>query len=239
MDFYENLVNYYEKIFPPSAEQAVFIRELTRENPPESLLDIGCASGAFAYRMAAEVNLVEAFDLDEKMVRYAQENYPAQNLHFRCANMLELCRIYGQQKFDVITCFGNTLVHLTQPEAVEVLRQIKARLKAGGHFVLQILNYDHIFAERITILPLIENDILTFERTYELLSPDKILFKTRLLIKDGQQVVDSSIPLYPLGKTELGEYLARAGFSGIRFYKNYQGEAFEGRHIPLILTAGG
>ena len=239
MDFYENLVNYYEKIFPPSAEQAVFIRKLTRNDPPESLLDIGCASGAFAYQMAAEVKQVEAFDLDMKMVRYAQEHYVAHNLHFRCANMLELSRIYGQQKFDVITCFGNTLVHLGQPEAADVLRQIKARLKAGGFFVLQILNYDHIFAEKITKLPLIENDRLSFERTYDLLSPQKILFKTRLLIKDRQQVIESSIPLYPLGKTELGEYLAQAGFSDIRFYKNYQGEAFEGRHIPLILAARG
>ena len=239
MDFYESLVEYYEKIFPPSTEQAEFIRELTQNNPPESLLDIGCASGAFAFRMAAELKQVEAFDLDEQMVRYAQKNYPAHNLNFRCANMLDIKRIYGQQKFDVITCFGNTLVHLRQTEAAGVLRQVKDQLKAGGLFVLQILNYDYIFAKKINNLPRIENDILSFERAYDFVSLDEIIFKTRLFIKNGQTSIESSIPLYPLGKIELGGYLAQAGFSEVCFYKNYQGEAFDGEHIPLILTARG
>ena len=232
-------LNITKKSFPLLLNRQSFIRELTRENPPENLLDIGCASGAFAFRMAAELKQVEAFDLDEQMVRYAQKNYPAHNLHFRCANMLDIKRIYGQQKFDVITCFGNTLVHLRQTEAAGVLRQVKDRLKAGGLFVLQILNYDYIFAKKINNLPRIENEVLSFERAYDLVSSDEIIFKTHLFIKNGQMSIESSIPLYPLGKTALAGYLAQAGFSEICFYKNYQGEAFDGEHISLILTARG
>ena len=56
------------------------------------------------------------------------------------------------------TCFGNTLVHLQSIELMgKMLKGVFAVLKPGGHFLLQILNYDFILDEQVSELPLIDS----------------------------------------------------------------------------------
>ena len=236
MSFYSSIVTYYDEIFPLSAQEAVFTSQLAEEHGCQTMLDIGCGSGALAYAMTPHVQRIEAFDYDQAMVDKAisLRDHPA--IHFRQGDMRCLTAMYAPASFDLITCYGNTLVHLPQEEALAVLPQVYELLAEGGVFTCQLLNYAHIFEENLTELPLIERSSLRFERWYELLSPQEVLFHSRLALADDGEV-ENVISLYPLTKDELAAGLEQAGFKQLRWNSNFAGDAYHGAHLPLIVTA--
>lgn len=241
MPFYQSIAPHYEQIFPLSAAQVAFTKHIAVQNHYQTLLDIGCAIGDFAAAMADTVSRVEGFDLDEGLLAQAQQRLAkldaADRIRFQVGNMLHLDVLYPDTRFDLITCFGNTLVHLQAPQVAHTLKQVRAHLAPGGMFVCQILNYDFIYETHLTALPLIDNDAIRFERFYHLDTPGEVGFETILTVKASGEVIHNRITLYPLHKQAFVDLLTAAGFGQIDLYRNYQGEPYSGDHLPLILTA--
>jgi len=237
MSFYSSIVTCYDQIFPLSEQEATFTRLLVEEHGCQTMLDIGCGSGALAYAMTPYMQYIEAFDYDQAMVDKAISLRSHPVIHFRQGDMRCLTEMYRPANYDLVTCYGNTLVHLPQEEALAVLPQVYGLLAEGGIFACQILNYEHIFAENINELPLIERPSLRFERWYDLESQQKVQFHSRLTVKGKDESLENVIPLYPLTKAELAAGLAQAGFKQLCWYSNFGGDAYHGAHLPLIVTA--
>lgn len=235
MRFYEAIAHYYDDIFKLKNPQFEFAKKLVDKYNVQSLLDIGCGTGAFAAKISHSVKNVEALDLDDNMVGIASNRYNDKNVHFKIGDMQYLNELYGDRKFDMITCFGNTLVHLEKSKVQDVIHGIRNHL--NGILLMQILNYDYILDEGVTTLPDIDNDKIAFKRFYDLKNPDKILFKTELTIKADDKFIDNTIYLYPIRKKELDNMLKKAGFNKVIFYKNYNGDGASGQHLPLIVVA--
>lgn len=236
--FYDSLAPYYQEIFPLSKLKVDMMKRFISKHQIETLLDIGCATGEFTKAICHEVKWVKAFDLDDEMIAIAKtrQKESESNIQFEVGNMLEINNMY-ENKFDLATCFGNTLVHLNQTQVMDVLRQIYLMLTEGGFFIGQIINYDYVFEKSIKTLPIIENDQIRFERTYELLDGKKILFDTKLFDQKARKVIENKIPLYPIRKKDVENQLIRVGFEEVKFYKNYKMETCDGQHLPLIFIA--
>ena len=146
MDFYQSIAKYYDYIFPLKTAQVDFTLKAAKEIDAVSILDIGCATGAFARKMGEHIGEVYAFDLDSDMVDIAKSKNQGSNVHFTDGNMLDIDELYSGKMFDMVTCFGNTLVHLSVEELEKVFAAIKAHL--NGVFLIQILNYDYILREK-------------------------------------------------------------------------------------------
>ena len=237
MSFYSELVNSYEMVFPLQIKKANWLREHIMANNISSMLDIGCATGALAYDMVKYLDRMDAFDLDEAMIARANRFYRHDRLEYAVGDMTELKACFPGETYDLITCFGNTLVHLPADKLRPVFTDVADRINEGGWFIGQILNYDYILDEGIQSLPLIDNERVTFKRSYKMDNPDEIRFITELTVKDGEGVYDNDIPLYPLRRNTLEGMLMDNGFYDISFYKDYQGNAAEGDHLPLIFLA--
>ncbi len=80
--------------------------------------------------------------------------------------------------------------------------------KKGGLFIVQILNYEKILNEHITTLPLIDNEIIIFTRTYEFLD-SHIKFNTELFIKEENKKIKGSLTLYPITEDKIKELLIK------------------------------
>lgn len=234
MQFYQTIIDYYDDIFPLKKQQVRFAKNIIEKNNLTSLLDIGCATGAFANEMSNEMLNVDAFDLNEGMVNAAIKKYGIKRVPFKSGNMLKLDDLYKDKSFDMITCFGNTLVHLTHDEAELALNVIRKHLK--GVFVVQILNYDYVIDENISELPIIDNEKIIFKRFYDIKNPDKIKFQTILDIKNINKRIENTITLYPIRKNELYTMLKKAGFDKIIYYRNYNEDGANGQHLPLIVV---
>lgn len=232
---YKNMADYYEYIFPVGDKGEFLSKNFKGAN---TLLDIGCADGRVAKTLADKGFKVKAVDLSEDMVEVAKEvSKSNENLSVDLMDMTKLDQHFKKNSFDGIYCIGNTFVHLKSYELIEkTLKMIKSLLKKDGKLIIQILNYDFIYKNNKTELPLIENEKIKFKRSYEL-GRDNLVFKTTLLIKDTREEFKESSNLYPIRKSELEKALKEAGFDNLTYYGGFDESSFTKDSMPLIVIA--
>ncbi|MBN2262149.1 MAG: class I SAM-dependent methyltransferase [Prolixibacteraceae bacterium] len=236
MEFYQSIHTFYDDIFPLNTMQLSFIEMNISQK--SSMLDIGCGTGNLAIAMAAKGFVVDAIDLENEMIVMAKAKVKQGNPNFIAANMLDVGEIFGADKYSVVTCFGNTLVHLTRYNEVEqFLKGVFKVLKEDGKFLLQILNYDNILSNSITSLPLIDNERIKFVRNYQFHKNGFISFNTSLFIKNNKQTIENSILLKPVFVDELKNLLTKCGFRSVELYGGFNGESVNTKNLPLVISA--
>lgn len=239
MEFYESIAGYYDKIFPLKRHMVEFVNSYLQNNDECMLIDIGCATGHMDATIASDKVNVHGLDLDKEMINYATNMYTNENVTFHVMDMLSIDEEFNEDSVDIITCFGNTLVHLVNEEEIyHALEKMKHILKKDGKLLIQILNYQYILDECIKELPLIENDHIKFERFYsEQVRDERLIFETRLTIKETGEIISNEIYLYPLLKDQLEKTLNKLGFRHINFYSNFNKEPYTFNHLPLVVEA--
>jgi glycine/sarcosine N-methyltransferase len=236
--FYTSIARHYSEIFPFNPTQLSFVESQLTELPGKQILDIGCATGELAFQLAEKGAQVTGIDLNEQLLDQARENIPQSNLNFQEGDMLNLEQDFKPDEFDGLLCFGNTLVHLQGlTDMRKLIFSANRLLKSGGHFLLQVLNYDHILEEKVTELPVIETEAIRFTRRYEH-SPDSRLihFNTELYLKSENETISNSTTLFALKSKELHHLLTTEGFRNIELFSNFNGDAFSGVHLPLVVS---
>jgi 2-polyprenyl-3-methyl-5-hydroxy-6-metoxy-1,4-benzoquinol methylase len=220
MALYENIAEFYDEIFPLKQTRLDFIDSFLKNNL--RVLDIGCATGELVLALEKKGHHVVGIDLDEKMIGLAREKAKRQGLQtgFFIKDMTGIGEDFSPGSFDAVLCFGNTLVHLENPEKIiEVFIGVHKVLKSGGILMVQVVNYDLILSGGIKELPWLESENFIFRREYLYNEADhRIRFLTHLTIKKSGEVIKSSETLYPLTFQELKDALDLAGFSKFQFF---------------------
>lgn len=239
--FYEQMANHYHHIFP-AAPKVPFLADAFMGYG--TLLDIGCSDGRVAQALNAKGHPVTGIDLSDAMILVAKGLAPSPTLHFANLDMLEIEKHLGASAYHGLYCIGNTLVHLPSNEAIsQALHGFFQVLKSDGRLVLQILNYDWFLEHQPATLPLIDNEILRFERFYNYISDGQGLdshqvdFATRLTIKATAEVFEGSTPLLPLTKKDLEAMVLEAGFKDLKWFGDYNGNPLTCDSTTLILVA--
>lgn len=233
MDFYSILSRYYDDLFPPNPRQILF---LTRRLPARGkVLDVGAGTGGYAAALAAKGAMVEALEI-ESMVPYLQKS--AHKHGFTAWDMgMEQVQQLEAGSYGLVYCIGNTLVHLeNQDQVTSFLRNCRRLLLPGGTLILQIVNYDRIFENNLTELPVIAvpDQQLTLIREY-VIGNDTVQFITRLSQGNRQWV--SEARLLALKQSELERCLSDAGFKDICFLGNFDGLPWETSSSATIAVA--
>lgn len=242
-EFYSSISKYYAEIFPFQPVQLQFVKSRAGKLNGIQLLDIGCATGELAIQLAQNGTFVTGIDLNEDLLEQANakigfDSFEKANPKFKKGNMLELKTDFQPGQFDAVLCFGNTLVHLQTPELVQqMLDGVFGVLKPGGHFLLQILNYDYILSEPVSELPVIDTENIRFTRKYRFPEHGSLIqFQTDLMIKSEGKTIKNETPLLALQSRQLTELLQNTGFSEIELFSNFKQEPFGGKHLPLVVS---
>lgn len=236
--FYTSISKYYSEIFPYNPAQLQFVKSRAGELAGKTILDIGCATGELAFQLAQSGADVTGIDLNTGLLEQATKTKKLPNLSFRTGNMLHLNTIFQPGQFNVVLCFGNTLVHLESLEQVKQMAEgVFFITKPGGKFLIQMLNYDYILNEPVSELPLIETENLKFVRRYvfETNSPF-IRFQTELILRKENRTLFNETTLFALQHRDLANILEKAGFSAIEFFSGFHQNPFGGKHLPLVLS---
>jgi 2-polyprenyl-3-methyl-5-hydroxy-6-metoxy-1,4-benzoquinol methylase len=241
MGFYASISDYYDRIFPYSRKQLEFITKRLSP-PPLALLDIGCATGELSLALSEKGYSVTAIDSDAEMISAANKKLQRReggSIEFRTMNMEDISTEYTGSNFGGVICFGNTLVHVTDPSRLQdQISAFRNVLEKEGLLFVQILNYDYILDNDIERLPVIEDEQIRFERSYRKENGSEILhFDTVLFDKIRNKKITNSIPLYPLRREELHRYVEEAGFTSITCFGGFDSSPLEPTSLPLILTA--
>ncbi len=237
--FYNSIAPYYRYIFPLNVTQIAFCQSV-QPDFNSKVLDIGCAVGDFSLALAEKYQNVTAIDLDDEMICLAKEQaLTVENIRFHKMDMLKIAEVFPHNGFNLITCFGNTVVHLSDTDAVaKLFRAVNTILTENGKFTFQIINYDRIFAKNLKGLSTIDNEKIKFERYYNYTPiSEKVEFSTVLTIKETNKKIENTISLLALRRNMISKLLEQAGFENVRFYGNFKGEEFTDESIPLVVEA--
>jgi len=225
--FYNTIREQYDYIFPLNKKQVEFVmNEFPDSN--SKLIEIGCANGKLTN--ALKDYDIRGIDLEQSFINTAKQRY--KGIQFDALNMLELDTL--DETFDGIICFGNTLVHLEMKDIETFISKCYSSLKSGGSLLIQILNYDNILDNEIDELPLIDNEHIRFERTYEI--GDRLKFVTELTVKTDNERIKNAIYLTPIRKAELEEILISAGFDDIKYFGSFAKTPLKDNSLPLVAS---
>lgn len=239
--FYKIFADYYDDIFPLGPAMVEGILRMCQPLSPKTHLDLGCGTGSLALALKKHGLQSTGIDLSPELLKKARvKKGKARRPTFIEADMTKLPKAIKDQTFDLITCLGNTLVHLKKSQVEGFLQDIYGLLTANGRLILQIINYDLVLDEPRRSLPVIESDHFIFKRSYLHMTEDELTFLVELSLKNEpleKLPSPRQLPLYPQRTYALCELLLAAGFNNLKLFSNYNGAGYDPRQLPLILVA--
>ena len=223
MSFYSDFAAHYERIFP--FRDAVHAFLSARLDPPDGrVLDVGCGTGHYCGRFAADGARAVGIDLDAGMIDAARASYPAAT--FRRLDMTALDQLTGP--LDLAFCIGNVAAHVDESAFRGVLEQLGRLLRPSGLWVLQVVNWNRFLElDSFTFPPRrFEEEDLTFLREYRAISEAGLEFHTELRRNDHSLFRDST-RLFPLREERYLALHDEAGFDHLGSFADYAETPFD------------
>jgi len=197
---YKYLSQHYDQLFQFNHKIEDFLKQFIAIN--KNAIDLGCGTGRLTHVISNLGMNVEGVDLDSHMIDVAKHNYPT--LNFNVENLLDSLK---DSHFDLITCFGNTIVHLNMDELNHLFYLVSKALNEKGFFIFQMLNYDSILKTKPIRLKELNHDSIKLTRTYDY-HEKHIRFETILETTEG--AFKGSTEIYPYQVEMLKELLNKA-----------------------------
>lgn len=156
-DPYHGLAADYDWIFDDGAladgaaiNRLAIARLLQWIGPASGVLDAACGTGIDAAVLARRGFNMRAADGSEAMVRAAAARFRREGLAIRVQRCwwADLPTAIDE-RFDVVLCTGNALVHAVGRDAmVQALIGLRRMARPGGHVVVDSRNWEKLHAER-------------------------------------------------------------------------------------------
>ena len=156
-DLYHGLAADYDWIFDDGAlangaaiNRPATARLLARISPASNVLDAACGTGIDAAVLARRGFTVRATDGSEAMVEVAAARFGREGLAIPVQRCLwaDLPAAIDE-RFDVVLCTGNALVHAVGRDAmVQALTGLRRMTRPGGHVVIDSRHWEKLHAER-------------------------------------------------------------------------------------------
>lgn len=214
IDFKINLIlreNAYKKIFFTKGKTA----------------DIGCGIGLDSIALALNGHSVTAFDISPKMIEQAKLNAAKYNVNISSqVHSFETISKRFSGKFNYVVSVGNTIAHINTHQLKEAINVMYRLLLPGGKIFFHILNYELIKKQNKRINNITNRDEKIIIRFYDFRKDDldfNILSFPQNSPKEFKLVTTKH---YPHTKDEIGAYLKTAGFTKVKFTRNFAGERF-------------
>lgn len=102
------------------------------------VLDAGCGTGTLAMMLAGAGHRVSGIDLSAAMLDVARAKDPEHRVEWREADVTAFD--LGSERFDVITCVGDTLNHLARIEEwASAFQSFQRHLRSGGSLFFDVM----------------------------------------------------------------------------------------------------
>lgn len=225
MAFYSEFSDYYETVFPFRRPVLDFLNQWLPE--PGAFLDLGCGTGAYCGHLAATGRRCLGVDLDPEMIRQARGSHP--QAQFQVLG-LESIGALREGEFSGVFCLGNVLPHLPAGQLPQFLTDLKGRLRPGGIWIFQTVNFDPMAGQDEFVFPVLDfpDQDLQFHRRYTDLREDQLQFQTRLIHAD-REVFSGEVSLCPRTSARCLERHEQAGFELKGHFADFTGKPFLSR----------
>jgi glycine/sarcosine N-methyltransferase len=233
-DYYRDLAVDYDWLYDDDAltdgfavTRPVVADLLRRAGPGCAVLDAACGTGIEAAALARRGFRVRATDGSLAMVEAAAARFRREGLAIAVRQCL-WADLPGtiEERFDVVLCTGNALVHAAGRDAmVQALTGLRRMARPGGHVVIHSRNWEKLHADRRIVQ--VANRVRTRGGRkclvlYAWEVPDRLdqehIAHLVFLFEDGDRIEphEYRIPLLPVTLADLRERLELAGLRDVR-----------------------
>ena len=243
MEAIQNLVEYYDELFPISEAQKKFYAELCQNySSPQRLLRIGCGAGLFEHLLAREGKDVTGIETAPEILRSAnlRRRNQLMSIRFFQMSVSDMTRFLGKGFYNIISCLENRIVFInTKTMLRKFFFDCKQLLAEGGVLVLGLYNYLHFGTRGMATLPTRES--LRAKLFTEMQSREN---GTQILV---QHVENSSgkllpvlqdVPMYPILPEEIEQFAKEAGFTKIDFFADFGKNPLTEHSETLVAVIG-
>lgn len=241
-------IDYAALIDWPSrlAREGPFLERALGDIPSHRILDLGCGPGQHARLLASRGFDVVGVDASPAMLEKARVGAASDSVHFVLGDLTDLGHLV-EGAFGAAICLGNTLPSVrTAAGLAQLFDALRSHLLPGGVFVLQLLNYEKIFATGQRHLPLTlrpgEGSTLVFMRLMDLRPEGDVIFAPTVLSfqpdADPPVVLRASerVEVHGWTRPELEDLLEAAGFRAREIYGTVGLAPYAARESPDLVV---
>ena len=105
--------------------------------PSSTILDLACGSGTLAISLANDGYKVSGLDLSKEIIEVAKEKMITNHVEIDF-KILDMTNFQYSEKFDVITCFFDSVNFLTTNEVKMMFDSVYNNLNDGGYFIFDL-----------------------------------------------------------------------------------------------------
>ena len=238
MEMIQNIVEYYDELYPITESQKKFFNTLsTNYQDPVKFLRVGCGAGLFEHLLAREGKDVTGIEHSPELLRSANLRRRNQLMAIRFFQMsiLDMTRFLGKGFYNVIYSLDSRVIFIHDKTLMrKFFFDCKQLISENGTLILSLYNFS-LFSKGINELPVRES-----LRTK--------LFSYLSTKTDGQWVLDQEVEtgngkilpvlqkeeIYPLTPDEISLFAKEAGFTQVAFYSDYDSSPFTGKEEKVI-----
>lgn len=247
IEFFERLSDYYDQMISWPARigtEGAFFKKFVNDYKLKSSLDVACSTG-FHVIMLRRLGLdAVGIDASPRMIDRARSNSVTcgVTVEYILGDFSTMSKRFSEG-FDLITCLGDTVAHLSSRQAVQKLfQEVYKCLNPGGFFILQTRNYDHILRQHSRFLPPTGSRNGTEETLFFRVldfhpkSLDFNIVKFHWHENRWESLVQTT-EINPCSKKDLEAALRASGFTKLEAYRNYNFEDYDPNGSDLIVVA--
>ncbi len=239
MDDVQNILEYYDELYPVTSEHRLFYEDLLQDFSIEpKVLSIGCGTGSLEHylsRRNCNVTGIEHIPgLLESAIR--RRRRPGSSINFFYMTILEMATYLTKGFYNLVSCINNRLPPIPNSVRMEQFFQdCRNLLSPKGFFVIQIPNYPYYTCQRVASLPVSESvrsklhtTLITDERGTRMLK--QVETSTGKLVS-----VVNKAQVYPLAPQDIEELALASGFQEVKFYSDFSRRPFVPESSPDII----
>ena len=166
----------------PTSDSLEIIKEISWKN--KSVLDVGCGTGLFAYRVAKKGAKVLGIDYADEAIDIANKTHVHKNLEFKKINASHV-----KGKYDVIVSIG-TLEHMDKP--FNMLKNLKKHLNKNGKIIVTTPNWTNPRGYILMTLWFLFNAPITLADLHYLTPNDHLNMAKKLNMKIKWRTIEQS-----------------------------------------------
>lgn len=201
--------------------------------PNGRVLDLCCGPARHSLELARRGFEVTGVDRSEFLIGKARERIAGTNVELVQADMRDFVRPgHYDLALSIFTSFGYLD---TREDDLAVLRKIRASLKPGGVFLIDVLSKEYLIPRCPTQWeewPTGEIQISTFE-----VLPGWGRIRVRWLLIEGERARHFEFAHNLYSGQELAAQLERAGFRGVQLLGNLEGRPYDSSAQRLVARA--
>lgn len=236
----QNIVEYYDELFPVTTAQKRFYDELVKNySDPVKILSIECGTGVFESILAREGFDVTGIESHADLLHAANMRKRNQLMSIRFFQMdyMDMSRFLGKAFYNIVSILDDRIMMIYDGMLMQkFFRDVRSRLTEGGSFVISLPNFD-LLQQGLPMQKLPTRASLRASLFTELWCQEggQYSVKQNLETGNGKMLpVTEDERAYPLRSAELQDMAREAGFSSAELFADFDKNPFTGQEDGLI-----